>query len=268
MKKLLKLSVLALSLVCIIVFGGWTKGNEVPERYADAPIVATIANETIEFSSRTVEYLRTPGGCPFYQQLNGMSNGCGAVAGAEIVAFYDKYHENLVPGWTSYYSTGTYRMQDKVYVPAMMTELYNLMQTNVHDVGVSEQEFLDGLSAYINNHGYSVNYSNVVSGSSINFQACMDAIRSNKVIALLAHAGDVYFVGEYDNYDYVTTQNISGAHIMVGFGYFIYRYYDASGNLFRTDYYLEAAMGQSVLTTALYKVNPHNLSAAYIVNIS
>lgn len=270
MKKLFKLSLLALSLISVLIFGGWTtEQGATTERYADAPIISKIASTTIEYNYRTVDWNYTPGYVPYFTQVSGMSNACGAVAGAEIVAFYDKYYENLIPGWVSYYpASGVYRFQDSVYVPAVMWELYDLMQTNVKDVGVSEQEFVDGLKAYINNHGYSVNMQNVVSGSSIDYQACKNAINNNKVIALLSHAGDVYDLKEYSGHDTVTPINIAGSHIMVAYGYYEINYYNSNNNLFRTDMYLEVATGLSIPQTALYKVNPHNLSSAYIVNIS
>ncbi len=266
MKKLFKLFVVALSLVCVLAFGGWTT-EPAQERYADAPLLSPISSEIVEFSSRTVESYYTPGVFPYFTQETGMTNCCGAVAGAEIVAFYDKYFDDLIPGWDACYANGRYRLKDDVYIPALMWEMYDLMQTNVHDVGVSEQEFLNGLSAYINGKGHSVSYNNVVNGSNFDFETYKSELHKNKVTALLAHAGDIYIIGEDDTQDKIVPINIAGSHIMVAFGYDIYRYYDANGNLFRTDYYLEVAVGLSSITVALYKVNPHNLSAAYIVDI-
>lgn len=265
-KKLFKLSLLALSLIGVLLFGGWTINiNPVETRYADAPLVAKAVNAVIEYNYRTVDSKYTPGGVPRFTQENGMTNACGAVAGAEIVAFYDMYYENMIPGWASYYAGGTYRLQDSVCVPAVMWGLYDLMQTNVKDVGVSEREFVDGLKAYINNQGYSVSMQNVVSGSGIDYRACKNAIDNNKVIALFSHGGDVY---EDNGRDTVTSVNIASSHIMVAYGYYEINYYDSNNKLFRTDMYLNVATGMSVNQTALYKTNPHNLSAAYIVNIS
>lgn len=270
MKKLLKLSLLAASLISVLIFGGRTTAQaQTAERYADAPLISTYASTTISYSSRTVDSNYTPGQAPNYTQVSGMSNACGAVAGTTIVGFYDKYYDNMIPGWVSYYTaSGNYRIQDSTYVPGVMWEMYDLMQTNVKDVGVSEQEFVSGLKSYINNQGYSVSMQNVVSGSSIDYQACKNAINNNKVIALLSHAGDVYLLGESSGQDIITPVNIAGSHIMVAFGYYEINYYDSNNKLFRTDMYLDVATGLSVPQTARYKVNPHNLSSAYVVNIS
>lgn len=267
MKKFFKLCALSFSLICVLIFGGWTNGTDVEERYADVQLLSPAANEVIEFSSRTIEEYYTPGDFPYFEPEIGMSNACGAVAGAEIVSFYDKYFDDLIPGWDACYPNGRYRVQDKVYIPALMWDMYELMQTNVNAPGVNEQEFLNGLKAYINGKGHSVSYNNIVNGSNFDFETYKSELHNNKVTALLAHAGDVYFVSQNDTQDKIVPINIAGSHIMVAFGYDIYRYYDANGNLFRTDYYLEVAMGMDALTLALYKINPHNLSAAYIVDI-
>lgn len=269
MKKLQKLFVVAFAIVCLLTFGAWTSHEEFDDRYVDAPAIVAYADTTINFTRKDdTEYNRTEGGVPQYESLNELTNSCGAVAGAEIVAFYDKQFSELIPNWVSYYpKTGKYRLQDTTYVPAVMREMYTLMRTNVDDVGVNENDFKNGLKTYINNRGYNVSYQNVVSGSSIDFTACKQAIDNNKVIALLAKAGDVYQISNGANYDSLTTTTITGAHIMVAYGYQQISYYNNNG-LFRTDTYLEVATGWPSPTTAYYKINPHKLNAAYIINIS
>ena len=269
MKKFMKLAILALLTLCVFVLGGWTTDTQHTERYADAPVVSKLASETVNFYSRTVDKYYTPGGFPIFNQPGDMTNGCGAVAGAGIISYYDKYYPDMIPNWNSYYpASGVYRLQDSEHIVPIMWELYDLMRTNVDDVGVSEQEFISGLKTFINNQGYSVNMQNVVSGSNFDYATCKNAIDNNKVVALLAHAGDIYSMAEMSTYDIIASTTIAGSHIMVAYGYHNIKYYDKSGNLFRNDIYLDVATGFDASQTALYKINPHNLSAAYIVNIS
>lgn len=270
MKKLLKMLMLPLSLACTLLFGGWTTEQRVTEnRYADAPILSTYASETISFSSRTLDSYYTPGGFPFFTQVNGMTNACGAVAGTGIISFYDKYYPDLIPNWTSYYpTTGAYRLQDTEHIDAIMWDLYYLMNTNVTGEGVTEQEFLNGFETYVKNCGFKVNMQNVVSGSNFDYNTYKNAIDNNKVVALLSLPGNIYSVAEHSNYDTISTAYIDGPHIMVAYGYYDIKYYNSNGNLFRNDIYLEVVTGLSAPKTALYKINPHNLTSAYIVNIS
>ena len=259
-----------LLIACILLFGAWTPAkSNLPDRYGEVEIQATKAGEKISYTYRDDSVANyTDGGCPKYYQINGLTNACGAVAGSMIVGFNDKYYPNLIQNWESVYaSSGKYRLQDSVYIPNLMRELYTLMRTNVDDVGVSESDFKNGLKTYINNHGYNISYQNVKNGKDLNFDLCKNAIDNNKVIALLAYPGDIYEIAIGTNSDTIVSYNIDGAHIMLAYGYYQVKYYNEKG-LFRTDTYLEIATGLSIMKNALYKINPHNLSSAYIINIS
>lgn len=269
MKRFLKLSMLLLSsVVCVCSFGGWTTETDNSQRYVDSPAVATISSETIYFSSKAIDYYFPKYFYPEYRALNGMTNACGAVAGAEIVAYYDKSYGNLIPDWQSYDSDGKYCSQDDVYVPELMWDLYNRMNTNVNGPGVSEQEFLDGLKSYVHDHGYTISYRSLVNGSDFDFNTYKNAVKTYRTAVLFSNPGDVYFVGETDTYDVVTGINIPSAHIMTGCGYYVYRYYGPAGDLKRADFYLLVEVGLPTLSMALCKVDPHNLSAGYIVYVN
>lgn len=259
--------IIAMLLVFVSVFGAWT-GSSVETRYADAMLLSTYANETIYYTSQDViGPVTTPGKCPFYEGISGLTNACGAIAGAEIVAYYDKYFPDLIPDWVSHYSSSPkYRQQDSTYVPALMRDLYTRMRTNVDDVGVSRTDFLDGLQSYINSKGHTVSYQSIMSGSTLNYEQCKNAVNNNKVIALFVAPTDVYTVANGSNYDNVISINIASAHIMVIFGYYELSYYNNSG-LFRTDKYLCVAMGKTGYTYMLYKADCTATQAAYIVNV-
>lgn len=258
-------------LILIAIFGVNTCALAAAEtRYADAPIVSAYAgNEAIYYTTKEIVAENyTPGRCPLYYGLSDLSNECGAVAGAEIAAFYDKYYPDLVPNWVSYYpSSGKYRIQDSTNVPALIRTMYTLMRTNVDDVGVSRTDFLNGLKTYVNNNGYQVSYQSVKSGNAIDFNQCKSAIDNNKVVVLFALPCTIYDITDANGYDGLIPINITGAHIMVAFGYYKVNYYNNSG-LFRTDTYLCLATGRSDIEIAFYRVDATTTQAAYIVNIS
>lgn len=261
--------IVAVLLVLVSVFGAWTGSNDVAEvRYADTMLYSAYANENIYYTTKEeVGPVYTPGYCPFYYGLSDLTNACGSVAGAEIVAYYDKYFPDLIPDWVSYYTaSGKYRIQDFTHVPALMRELYTLMRTNVDDVGVSRTDFLNGLESYVNSNGHQVSYQSVMSGKSIDYEQCKQAINNNKIIVLFALPTNVYGIGSGNGYDNISSVSISSAHIMVVFGYLQVKYYNASG-LFRTDTYLDVAVGKSGYTSMYYKVDSDTTEAAYIVNI-
>lgn len=267
MKILRKIALIATSLVCLCVFGGWTSASQGPVRYADAAIMSTRAAEQIHYTTKTTDEYYTPYLAPQYTRVSSLSNCCGAVAGAIIVGYYDKYYPNMIEGWDSYYSNGRYRLQNTTYVNPLINELYTLMRTNVDDVGVSEDDFVNGLETYIEGQGYNITMQDAL-GSSLNYEACKAAIDNNKVIALLSNPGNIYDIGYMDSYDSIASYYVTSGHIMVACGYCEISYYDENGNMFRNDKYLSVSTGLDTMTLAMYKVNPHNLNAAYIVNIS
>lgn len=264
MKKIRKLIYVTAAVLCLNLLGGWTANTE--QRYADAPTYSLYAVETVAFDKKETDAKLNSS--PQYAAINGMTNACGAVAGAEIVAYYDKYYSEMIPDWQSYYpASGKYRPQDKVYIPNLMNEFYSLMRINVNGAGVSDSNFLNGLTQYINGKGYSVSMQNVVSGTSIDYAACKAAINNNKAIALLSRAVDVYKLTDGTTQDSISSITISDLHIMVAFGYKEVKYYRGN-NVFRTDRYLLASSGLSGVGTVYYKVNPHSLNYEYVVNIS
>ena len=268
MKKLPYFTLVLIIFASVAMFGAWSPVQTEPARYADAPIVSAVANETVYYTSKEiVEESRTDGGAPTFISTTGMKNGCGAVAGAEIVAFYDKYYPELIPGWDSYYASGKYRGQSTTYVDPMMLELYSLMKTNVNGDGVSESEFKTGLQTYFTNHGYTASFASVKSGSTLNYSACKTAVDSNKVIVLFITPGNIYQISEDNGYDVIASYTIAGNHIMIAYGYLQVKYYNSTG-LFRTDTYVEVATGNDVISRAYYRIDSSNLEAAYIVNVS
>lgn len=268
MKNIKNFLSVALVVLCVCIFGAWapSDASSTENRYADAAIISLYATETITYDSKeTDEKINF---APQYTVISGLTNACGAVAGTEIIGYYDKYYPNMIPEWESFYAaSGKYRAQDSVYVPGIMNELYTLMRTNVDDVGVSESDFVNGLTKYIKGKGFGVSMQNVVSGTSIDYAACKSAIDNNRVIALLSQPVDVYVIVEGTKQDSISTLTISANHIMMARGYKEINYYK-NGALFRTDRYLFVSTGLDGITTAYYKLNNHKLDSAYIVNIS
>lgn len=270
MKKTKIFLLVVAMLVCLWACGAWTiDGGAAETRYADPALLSAYADERIDFTSRDiVGPVTTDGKCPFYYGLSDLPNSCGAVAGAEIVAYYDKYFPNLIPDWDSYFpATGKYRSQNSTYVAPLMRDLYTRMRTNVDDVGVSRTDCLNGLTSYVNSKGYQVSYQSVMSGNTLNFEQCKTAIANNKVIILFTAPTSVYDLSTDTDHDTLFPINISGAHIMVIFGYCEVTYYN-NGAMFRNDKYLYVAVGKTGYSSMLYKANDTATQAAYVVNIT
>lgn len=267
MNKINRIKTIALVLLCLPFCGAWTAAPEQDNRYVGGELIATYAsNETISYvSKQVISDISTVKGTPEYTAVSGMQNGCGAVAGAITVGFYDKYYGNLIPDWDSYYSTGTYRMQNGTYVKTLLFDLYERMQTNVVAPGVNETEFKNGLKSYVEDHGYNLEYTSLGTGSNFNYAAFKTAVNNNQVSVLFVQPSNIYLLADHENEDIITTGSISGNHIMVAYGYYEVKYTLSNGT--RTDKYLHVATGLSGTSSAFYKVGSY-VNAAYKVAIS
>ncbi len=209
-----------------------------------------------------------------YETINGapqysgqLSNSCGATAGATIIGFYDKYYEDLIPDYTAYYpATGKYRIADKVYIPALMEELYGLMK--ITSTGVSEYNCLSGLRQYVQNHSHMISFGSVKSSSKINETTYLNAINANKPVIIFAESMEIVQDIAYGtNYDTVIKMDISSNHVFVGYGYYRVKYYN-NGKIFRTDTYMKVATGLTGINTALIRLSSTEVavSQSWLVN--
>ena len=241
-------------------------------RYYDVPSVSTRAAgdvETITFAQKDDQYIGLPNNVPYYYS-NNLTNACGAVGGGIVVGYYDKYFQNLIPNYTNYYTaTGKYRPQDSTYVPAMIQSMYTLMQTNVVAPGVSEQECLDGLEAYVEGKGYSISYTAVKPyGGSFNHTAYQNAINNGQPVILFCDSIVLVELDSGEMQDETIVMQESQDHIIVGFGYEVIKYYDVYNRNFRTDIYLKVASGWDPNKLGYIKINDESwLDSGFAVDI-
>ena len=218
-------------------------------------LYANSTTETVKFTNREEEYFETVNGVPLYKELASFSNACGAIAGAIVIGFYDKYYEDLIPNYTAYFPTiGLYKPADRTYVPQLIENLYTLMRTNVDDVGVSEDDCINGLSAYCTGKGKTIKYTSVNASKGVDTTAYLNAITNNKPVLLFMGSNDIYTFSYNDTQETISKTNLTGNHIFVGYGYCVVKYYNGTTN-FRTDTYLKVACGRNDYSSAYIRVN-------------
>ncbi len=272
MKKQKKITLIGTLILCLPLCGAWTTAQaETPEEvyYPSGSSISTYANdystETISYISKTVvdEYC-TPNSVPRYTSYN-MENGCGAVAGAIAIGYYDKYYTNLIPDWSPCYSNGAYRAMDSVHVPALQQDLYTRMKINVSATGVTESNFKSGLSGYISSKGYSSRYEEIGNKSTFDYNKYKSAISNNEIVVLFVYPSNLYSIGQYSDYDSVRSTYIPSNHIMIAYGYCEIKYTTSSGT--RTDKYLQVGSGLLGQELCFYKVGSY-IESADILHIS
>ena len=240
-------------------------------RYAD-PIstYSTWTEENVYYTTKDEDTpTTTVNRIPFYYVLgSSMTNACGAVAGSVIAGFYDRFYENLIPDYTAYFSNGMYKYMSNDVLPTM-EEMYVLMRTNVDDVGVSQADCKSGLQTYFSNKGLSLSYSSIESNGSFNFNLYKQAIAANKPVIMFCTNFELTMVSYCSGYDQILTKTLSGAHIVVGYGYYSIDYYNANNVLTRTDTYLLVSSGRSELLNSAISISSTSwLVDGYAVSVS
>lgn len=231
--------------------------NEI--RYADNVMDETTAaysaaTEVITYTNRESDYYETTNSVPFYQAHYNLDNSCGPTAGAIVVGFYDKYYEELIPNFIAYYqASGKYKINDKVYVPKLMEDLYSTMRCNIDDIGVNESDCLNGLRSYCGGKGRNVSYSSIATSGSLNVSLYLNAISNNQPMIIFAKATELYTMNTSATEETWVKFSISSNHVYVGFGYYVVRYYSGDNN-FRTDIYLRVACGRSDYSFGLIRI--------------
>ncbi len=274
MKKHVLLPLALASLVTLSSFGAIStktaKANEELRYYYPEFETCEVTSEEILCTNMIETETVTAYRMPLYDGTDELTNACGAVAGAIVVGYYDRYYENLIPDWTAYSTvTGMYKFAtSKVF--AVMEELYTLMRTNVDDVGVSQADCKSGLQTYFANKNLSLSYSSIESNSTFNYALYQQAINANKPVLLFCNNVTISFVdfAESQQKGYITHQSISGGHIVVGYGYSTVNYY--SGNtIIRTDHYLLVASGRASIPDAYINIGSTSwLVDGYAVTVS
>ena len=230
----------------------------------------SMTTEEIYCTDMTEDVVTTSYSAPLYYATGDLTNCCGAVAGACVVGFYDRYYTDLIPNWTPYYPNNMYKRADGTYVPAVMQELYTLMRTNVDDVGVSQADCKSGLQTYFSNRNYTLSYTSIETNSVFNFVLYQQSIAANKPVILFCNNVTMCSIGysSTSNIGLVSSMPISGGHIVIGYGYTTVKYYNGD-NIFRSDIYLKVSNGRSDLADGYIKIDTNTwLVDGYSVTVS
>lgn len=196
--------------------------------------------ETLTYASKetTSEYAMK-GNVPNYSSSADATN-CANVAGAELIGYYDRFYEELIPDCKTYVQIGNtvvYRSANSAIVE-VMTSLKNYMGTGT---GTTYNGFQKGMKKYVENHNLTYSTEDV---GSLNFNKYKAAVEANKPVALFLSDYTFYLGAETNSTgETITTEYSNVAHVAVGCGYKVDTYYDNSGNSIFTRTYLKIASG-------------------------
>lgn len=189
-----------------------------------------------------------------YSILHDLPNYCGSTgtsscantAGAVVIAYYDRFYENLIPNYQSYVAMGPALLykSPSTEIISLINTLSELMLIGEPHEGTTFSEFQLGMETYVESRGLTYTSSNVFLNGSFNLDRYKNAVHSNKPVALFmmdfAMLGNIV-VG--NGMETINSGYCDVSHVAVGCGYRTDVYYDANGNVITTRNYLKVASG-------------------------
>lgn len=198
------------------------------------------------------------------------TGACACIAGANIIGYYDRYYENLipdfVPGYLFYNMYYLYYGQ-AIAVDEVVKQLYSDMGTTSN--GTTEAQFLNGMSKYCKRAGYNFGYTSLMSGGKLNYSNAIKYMEEyNQPIALFLSGYNVATVVEGDSQDGYGYNYSNANHIMVGFGYRYVTYTYSNGST-ETFNFIYVSSGNGNYIAGYYNINysGSTLDDALAINI-
>lgn len=237
--------------------------------YCSVDYTITYTNETITYTSKTGNAKDIVFRHPACVPVNGYSNECAPVAGANIVQFFDRYKTNLIANYTPGSSLGQSYLYKEfgTELESVVGQLYSDMGTNSINQGTTINQFRSGLSAYCARNGYSITFTSCMSNDNLNYNLLKENINYGLPIVLFLDGFTISENSDNGNSESISYNNYDAAHVMVGFGYREVTYTLSNGN-FRTDKYVRVASGLNERKRGYYNINRNTrIDDAFIVEI-
>lgn len=206
---------------------------------------STTDTETINYATKNEQVYSINPSFPEYYNISSLSNTCANVAAANILGYYDRYYDNLIPnstagmlrGDTYIYFPMSYQQEGRQYV---INTLYTLMGTNTENSGTSHEQYRNGMNSYVSSCGRNVSYSSVMNEAGINVSAVINALDNGLPMIVFLSGYNISVYSTSDGYDTWIKKIYSGNHMMAVYGMKTISYYDELGTLIasRTIFYV------------------------------
>lgn len=229
--------------------------------------------DAFSYSRKEVVSYKINNSFPNYHNTNALlTNTCANVAGANVIGYYDRYYEELIPNCAagilrgtnySYYPMNTFKEKKQ----AVIDWLYAAMKTNTIDDGTTEDDCLEGLAEYVQEKGRSITYSSVMTGAELNFDEFETELKEGKPIMFFLSGYNYVSVNDSGNSVTITINEYTGNHIVVAYGYQKIDYYNANNSLIESNIYIFISTGIES-TSGFYLLNyGGNINSAKAVDM-
>ncbi len=221
---------------------------------------STTVTEYINYSTKTSSaVIRVNNTFPGYYNTNtSLTNYCANVAGANLVGFYDRYYEDLIPNCVPGIARGNnytyYAMTNNLALrQAVINDLYIKMGTNNPDAGTSQVGFKNGLTSYMSSKSRSISFVTMMTNGALDINKLSQALGSGKPVALYLSGYNITQIQDTGTTVTLSKGIYTGNHIMIVYGYWTENYYNSSNVLLQSKTYLYVATG--LPETGIYVLN-------------
>ncbi len=231
-------------------------------------------SRSISYTSYTKQTVQTSSRIPSLSNVNPnyQSNDCAPIAGGNIIAFYDILYSNLIPDYrTGRVINNNYifnTVTSNQYLQKVIDDLYVKMKTNQITAGTREQDFLDGLTQYVEQAGVHFQTGGLVNNNSVNVQALISHINTKNIAVLFMTEYNIISVIEDTGNQLKFTAVCSNTpHIVAVYG--VEQYTIIQNGVETTEYFLKIANNMEEFNYGLIRLNDYlNITDFLKINIS
>ena len=115
---------------------------------------------------------------------SGLTGGCAAVAGGNLIGYFDRYYEDLIPNHSAGHEIDghyVYNLVDSAVYSAI-DQLYADMKGTAN--GISEANFKSGINKYCSRLGYTCELNSIMSSGKLNYMSVMSNMKANKPVVM------------------------------------------------------------------------------------
>ena len=192
---------------------------------------------------------------------------CACVAGTNVLGFYDRYDEELIPN----HNSGTLFMGKYIY-SSQDTAVYDVIRQLYVDMGTDSegttvQEFKNGMITYCNRKGKTITFTSCMKNGKFDYSLAKSYNEANQPVVLFCSGYNVAEIDPYNQYDLISYYEATANHVMVGFGYKEISYTLANSTKI-TYQYMAVASGVQTKSSGYFDINyKTNINDAYALNI-
>jgi hypothetical protein len=194
---------------------------------------------------------------PKYVYTPNSSNACVAVAGGNVIGFFDRDFSNLIPNYepgTLVFGTYQYNGLQTTTVDAVIDTLAVYMGTNTTGAGTTIAGFKTGMTRYTGEKNRSISYASCMSSGNLNYSTVKQKMNNGLPVVLFVDSFYVATITASTSSDGLSYMSSEYTHAMAGFGYREITYTLTNGQT-RTDKYIAVATGLANKMSGYYNTN-------------